>query len=150
MSKFSLSNWKYTRYNFLANYKVTDEVDVYLEHVSRDNEEHFKAGAFNAGAYFKPNGGKSQYAFRHTYNPTNVETPFNIQAALITEYSDKNSLKAKIDIQSNVQLAWKHNCSKNISSTLGTRFKIFGAEDRFYNKDSRLPIPLGLQLEFNY
>lgn len=125
------------------------DFDVTLGHDSKkDIGNKLELGTVNVAGYYKH--GKYQVGVRGSYTHAEKEEDRKTSVALggIAKVDDKHTVKAKVDLDANVSLSWKHVCSKHITTYLstGANLKVL---DKFV-QDSRIPVPLGVQLDFSY
>jgi hypothetical protein len=146
-AKLSLSNFKLRRYNALLAYREK-KFDIVAQHVSRV-QETLDLGELNFAVYYRHHS-KYQGAVKGSFLHWETDPNKKVQVTLggIANVDDKNTAKAKIDLNANLALAWKHKWSKNLTATLSTAVNL--KDPQSYIKDSKIPVPVGIQLEFSY
>jgi len=146
-AKLSLSNFKLRRYNALLAYREK-KFDVVAQHVSRV-QETLDLGELNFGVYYRHHA-KYQGAVKGSFSHWETDPNKKVQVTLggIANIDDKNTAKAKIDLNANFALALKHKVCKNLTATISTAVNL--KDPQSYVKDSKIPVPVGLQFEFSY
>jgi len=144
--KFNINKVKLHRYNALVAYKEKD-FDVVLQHESKVADE-LGLGAVHLGAYYRH--GKYQAGLKGTFTHWETENLKKFQATVggIASIDDKNTAKAKIDQNANLSVSLKHKCSKNLTASVSTGINLKDAHS--FVKETTIPVPIGVQLEFAF
>jgi len=147
-AKLSLSNFKLRRYNALLAYREK-KFDVIAQHVSRSPpQENLDLGEVSLAVYYRHN--KHQAGIKGSFNhwEKDVNKRVTVGIAGITSLDDKNTAKAKIDLNGNLAVSLKHKWDKHLTATVSTGINLKAPET--YVKESKIPVPVGFQFEFSY
>jgi len=114
-------------------------------HTSKKGE-NIELGEVSLSGYGKH--GKHEGGVHVAYDFKAIDEKKRIKAVVggIHKLDDKNTLKAKIDQDTNLALSLKHQHSSKFWLTLGTKIQLTDAGNFVTNR--LIPIPIGAQLEF--
>jgi len=66
----------------------------------------------------------------------------------IYKVDSNTTAKAKVDLNANLSLSWKHVFSKNLTASVSTGINLKKPES--FVTDKKVPVPIGFQFDFSY
>jgi len=147
--KFNISTLLPRRYNAILGYKEK-EYDLFLQHESRDELKDAKEpdwGTITLSSYYRDKSYTLGFkgSFLHWNKP---EERLTATLGALYKVDDNTTVKAKVDLNANLSLVWKHIFTKNLTGSVSTGINLRKPDD--FVSQKKVPVPIGFQFDFSY